>query len=278
MATWAIGDLQGCHDDFLRLLDLLRFDPARDRLWLAGDLVNRGPGSLKVLRSVRALGSAVTTVLGNHDLHLLAVAAGASSRKPRPKDTLDALLAAPDRDELLAWLRSQPLFHRDDALGWSMVHAGLPPQWDLETAARCAREVEHALATDADALFEHMYGDQPDAWSPGLTGYARLRFIVNCLTRLRIVDAGGHLLIRFKGPFDEIPKGAMPWFRHPARRSAGHRIVSGHWSAIGYVAEAGVHSIDTGCVWGGSLCALRLDRDEPPVMLACQGVLQPGYD
>jgi bis(5'-nucleosyl)-tetraphosphatase (symmetrical) len=277
MATWAIGDLQGCHEEFLALLDLIRFDPATDRLWLTGDLVNRGPASLEVLRTVRALGPAATVVLGNHDLHLLAVAAG-GGRGLRPADTLDAILAAPDRDELLAWLAARPLFHRDRALGWTLIHAGLPPQWDLDTAEACARELERALVTDARGLFRHMYGDQPDLWSPRLDGYDRLRYIVNCLTRLRVVDAAGRVLIRFKGPLAEMPAGAMPWFRHPGRLSAGERIIAGHWSAIGYVDEAGVKSLDSGCVWGGSLCALRLDADEPPRFLQCRGTLRPGED
>lgn len=276
MATWAIGDLQGCHHEFLALLDLIHFDPASDRLWLTGDLVNRGPDSLEVLRSVRALGRCATVVLGNHDLHLLAVAAGHAPIRPR--DTLDRVLAAPDRDELLAWLVSRPLLHRDRTLGWTLFHAGLPPQWDLDTAEGCAREVEQALATDPAGLYAHMYGDQPDRWSARLAGHERLRFAVNCLTRLRAVDADGRVLIRFKGPLDQMPPHGLPWYRHPQRRSAGERIVSGHWSAIGYVAEAGVRSLDTGCVWGGSLCALRLDADEPPLFLKCRGTLRPGDD
>jgi len=274
MAHYAIGDLQGCHAEFMALLERLRFDAARDRLWLTGDLVNRGPASLEVLREVRALGNCVTVVLGNHDLHLLAMAwAPATVRRREPE--LAAVLNAPDAADLLSWLASRPLLHRDSALGWTLIHAGLPPQWTLAVAEACAREVEAALRADPVALLAEMYGDQPDRWSPGLAGHERLRFTVNCLTRLRFVDADGRLLLGLKGPLATAPAGALPWFRHPSRATGRDAVVFGHWSALGYLSEPGLRCLDTGCVWGGTLCALRLDRDEEPLMLPCRGSLRP---
>ena len=274
MAHYAIGDLQGCHAEFMALLERLRFDPGHDRLWLTGDLVNRGPASLAVLREVRALGDCATVVLGNHDLHLLAMAwAPATVRRREPE--LVAVLDAPDAPELLSWLATRPLLHRDRALGWTLVHAGLPPQWTLAQAEACAREVEAALCQDPAALLTGMYGDQPDRWSPELAGIDRLRFAVNCLTRLRFVDPDGRLLLGLKGPVATAPAGAMPWFRHPARATQKDALVFGHWSALGFLSEPGLRCLDSGCVWGGTLCALRLDRDEEPLMLPCKGSRRP---
>ena len=274
MALYAIGDLQGCHTEFLALLEQLRFDPARDRIWLTGDLVNRGPDSLEVLRAVSSLGEAATVVLGNHDLHLLAMAwAPQSVRRREPE--LQAVLDAPDAGELLAWLATRPLLHRDDAVGWTLIHAGLPPQWSLAQAESCAREVEAALRDHPAELLADMYGDLPDRWSPALAGAERLRFAVNCLTRLRFVDAAGRLLTGLKGPIGSAPPGALPWFRHPARATRDDRTLFGHWSALGYLAEPGLRCLDTGCVWGGALCAIRLDREDEPLLLPCRGSLRP---
>jgi bis(5'-nucleosyl)-tetraphosphatase (symmetrical) len=271
VAVYAIGDLQGCYDEFRALLDRLRFDPSRDRLWLVGDLVNRGPGSLDCLRFVRSLGASALTVLGNHDLHLLAVAADAG-RGLKKGDTLDDVLRAPDRNDLLAWLQRQPLLHEDRDLGWTMIHAGLPPEWSVEDAAVAARDVERVLALAPEEFYARMYGNQPDRWSPGLAGYDRLRFTVNCLTRLRYCTADGRLLMKPKGPPSEAPRDALPWFRVPGRRSAGSRILFGHWSALGWHAADGVVSLDTGCVWGGRLTALRLDATgAEPVCVDCKG-------
>jgi bis(5'-nucleosyl)-tetraphosphatase (symmetrical) len=270
MPTYAIGDIQGCCDEFEALLAQLRFDPARDRLWLTGDLVNRGPRSLDVLRLVKRLGSAAITVLGNHDLHLLA-AALAPGEKLKPQDTLGPILSAPDRDELLKWLRSLPLLHHDAKLGYTMLHAGLPPQWDLATAQSCARELEQALRDDERCieLFTHMYGDKPNRWSDDLRGFDRLRFITNCLTRLRFCRTDGTLELKYKGAIDSAPQAVVPWFRAPQRRSRDLRIVCGHWSALGYHDGDGVLSIDTGCVWGEKLCAIRLDQRAAPVFVPC---------
>jgi bis(5'-nucleosyl)-tetraphosphatase (symmetrical) len=271
MATYAIGDIQGCHDEFEILLEKLRFDAGRDRLWLVGDLVNRGPRSLDVLRRVRNLGDAAITVLGNHDLHLLAVALAPKQERVKAGDTFQDILAAPDRDQLLVWLRGRPLLHHDDALGCTMIHAGLPPQWDLALAQRCARELEATLRDERRCieLFSHMYGDQPNHWSDDLHGVDRLRFITNCLTRLRFCRADGSIDLKFKGEIDTAPTGLVPWFRAPGRRSRNLRIVCGHWSALGYYDGDGVLSIDAGCVWGARLCAVRLDRSAPPVFVPC---------
>ncbi len=277
MPTYAIGDIQGCDQEFGQLLERIAFDPRADRLWLTGDLVNRGPRSLDVLRRVQALGDSVTMVLGNHDLHLLAAAHDRSAL--RPDDTLDDILSAPDRDELLGWLRRQPVLHTDTSLGWTMVHAGLAPQWDLPAASACARELEAALRDGHSArqLFAAMYGNRPDRWSDDLAGADRLRFITNCFTRLRFCHTDGRLDLRYKGTLADAPSDLVPWFRIPGRRSAGTRILFGHWSALGYYANEGVLGIDTGCVWGGRLCAVRLDAEQPPVFVPCSSSgLTPG--
>ncbi|HMD72744.1 MAG TPA: symmetrical bis(5'-nucleosyl)-tetraphosphatase, partial [Steroidobacteraceae bacterium] len=193
MALYAIGDVQGCDAELEALLKSIDFSANRDRVWFVGDLVNRGPDSLEVLRRVRALGDAATITLGNHDLHLLAVAFGRA--RLRAEDTLHEVLAAPDRDVLLDWLLRRPLLHEEPALNLCLLHAGLPPQWDMATARRCAHEVEDALRRDPEKLFEHLYGDKPDRWSDSLRGAERLRFAVNCLTRLRYVDSSGRLIL-----------------------------------------------------------------------------------
>lgn len=268
MAVYAIGDVQGCAAELDALLELIRFDPQRDRLWLVGDLVNRGPHSLDVLRRVMSFGDAAITVLGNHDLHLLALARGGA--RLRDADAgLQPILEARDREPLLDWLQSRAMLHHDATLGRTMVHAGLPPQWDLPLARSCAHELEAALRSErSGALLEQMYGNQPDLWHDDLHGLDRLRFITNALTRLRACDDAGRMLLKVKGRLDQLPQGAIPWFRVPDRRSAGERIICGHWSAIGYSDEHGVLSLDTGCVWGGTLTAQRLDIAAPPVAVA----------
>jgi bis(5'-nucleosyl)-tetraphosphatase (symmetrical) len=258
MAVYAIGDLQGCLDPLQRLLEQIDFDPATDRLWFTGDLVNRGPASLETLRFVRSLGDQAITVLGNHDLHLLA-AAWTGSRKGKRQDTLETILTAPDRDELLHWLRCRPLLHHDPALGFTMVHAGLPPQWDLAEATAAAAELQSVLAGDGTATFlEEMYGNLPNHWSPELRGIERLRFIVNALTRLRFLRPDGSLDLGSKGPADGARADLIPWFRYPGRRSAGMRIVFGHWSLLHGGKFDGAFGVDTGCVYGGKLTALNL--------------------
>lgn len=269
MATYAIGDVQGCDAQLGRLLTLLKFSPDRDRLWLVGDLVNRGPESLKVLRRVRALGDAATVVLGNHDLHLLAVGHGKAHL--REGDTLDDILNAQDRDVLLDWLAARPLLHEDPDLNMVMVHAGLAPEWDQTLARQCAREFEKALRKDPKKLFDGMYGDEPNRWDEDLSGDARLRFIVNCFTRLRYVDAEGRLVLKAKGsPRKAAGKSLIPWFEVKHARWRGPRIIFGHWSTLGYYRDDHVTGLDTGCVWGDKLTALRLDEpDARPVQVPC---------
>src|SRR5690606_16434661 len=215
------------------------------------------------------LGQAAVTVLGNHDLHLLAVALTGQRRKPQ--DSLDEILSAPDRDELLDWLRRRPMLHYDAQIARVMIHAGLPPQWDLPQAQNCAGELEAALRDDAGCmdLLANMYGDRPNRWSDDLRGLDRLRFITNCLTRLRFCRADGTLELKFKGRVEDAPPHVVPWFRAPRRRSRDLRIVCGHWSALGYYEGDGVLSIDTGCVWGGRLCAVRLDAHDEPLFVPC---------
>lgn len=270
MAVYAIGDLQGCYTPLRRLLDQIHFDPASDRLWFAGDLVNRGPESLECLRLVHSLGDQAVTVLGNHDMHLLAVAFR-PELQPKPKDTLADILNAPDAGELLDWLRRRPFFHHDAELGYGMVHAGLPPQWDLAQAQACNRELS-AVVGGPDYLdfFAVMYGNQPDCWDPDLDGADRLRFILNCFTRMRFVTPEGRLDFDAKGPPGSQPEGLMPWFEAPERRSRQLPLIFGHWSTVGRVTGHNVHALDTGCVWGGRLTAMRLDGDgDEPARETC---------
>ncbi|MDH4274488.1 MAG: symmetrical bis(5'-nucleosyl)-tetraphosphatase [Gammaproteobacteria bacterium] len=262
MAVYAIGDIQGCHKDLLALLSLLKFDATRDTLWFSGDLVNRGPDSLSVLRFVKALGQRAITVLGNHDIHLLAVAEGVQTA--RPKDTFDEILKAPDRDELLDWLRHRPLMHHDTKLNFVLAHAGISPEWDLVTAAGCAREVESILQRDDYKEFlKVIYGDQPDHWSPQLQGWDRYRYIVNAFTRMRFCETDGGLVLRHKGSPGSQPAPLIPWFQVANRPTANERILFGHWSTLGESNYANVFALDNGCVWGGMLTALWLDTQIP---------------
>lgn len=276
MAEYAIGDLQGCFDELQALLEQLDFDSRADRLWFCGDLVNRGPRSLQTLRWVRGLGEYAVVVLGNHDLHLLAVAANA--RKMKDSDTFSPILQANDARELLDWLRRRPLIHRDPALGWTMVHAGVPPQWTLAEALSRAGEVQAKLRGDDWRRFlRQMYGNE-SRWQAGQKGPRRLRYIVNALTRMRYVNRAGDLDLDYKGPPETAPAGLLPWFTAPARATRGERLVFGHWSTLGTVAweTEQVYGLDTGCTWGGSLTALRLDSDPPQITsLDCEGYNKP---
>ena len=270
MALWAIGDVQGCDSELETLLKAIRFSPDRDHIWFVGDLVNRGPASLQTLRRVRALGASATAVLGNHDLHLLAVAHGCA--RLRSDDTLADILDAPDRDKLLEWLIERPLLAEERELNLCLLHGGLPPQWDLPTARSCAREFEQALRRDPQKMFKHMYGDKPDRWDPALKGAERLRFIANCFTRLRFVDAEGRLELHAKGsPKKAQRESLLPWFEAPDARWRGSRLVFGHWSTLGFFQNEDVVGLDSGCVWGGSLTALRLDpAAAAPVQVPCK--------
>jgi bis(5'-nucleosyl)-tetraphosphatase (symmetrical) len=255
VTRYAVGDVQGCDRELRALLGRLKFSPDRDRLWFVGDLVNRGPGSLATLRLIRALGENAVVVLGNHDLHLLALAFGVHRR--RKSDTLDEVLAAADRDVLLEWLITRPLAHAEGAD--LMVHAGLVPQWTVALTLSLAAEVAGALRREPRTLFADMYGDEPDRWDARLAGIDRLRFVINVLTRLRLCTADGRLDIALKGRPPPSPSPLRPWFEHPQRASRDARIIFGHWSALGLVQRDGVVGLDTGCVWGGALTALNLD-------------------
>ncbi|AFJ02072.1 Bis(5'-nucleosyl)-tetraphosphatase, symmetrical [Methylophaga frappieri] len=259
MAVYAIGDVQGCLYELVQLLEQLNFDLERDEVWFAGDLVNRGPQSADTLRFIRSLGRNAKVVLGNHDLHLVAQAAGIKEHQHR-LDTIDNVLTADDADELICWLRKQPLFHHDAALGFSMVHAGLPPQWTIAEAMERAAEVSAVLRSDDwQDFFHHMYGNKPKYWSATLTGWDRLRYITNCFTRLRYCHHDGALALKFKGSPEARPDGQQPWFAMPNRASANDRIVFGHWSQLGTGQYGNAFSLDSGAVWGEKLTALRLD-------------------
>jgi bis(5'-nucleosyl)-tetraphosphatase (symmetrical) len=276
MAVYAIGDVQGCYDSLRFLLDDLKFVPERDRLWFTGDLVNRGPQSLEVLRFVKSIPN-VVTVLGNHDLHLLAVASDQAPQKKR--DTFAAILAAPDRDELFTWLRTRPLIHHDSALNCLLVHAGILPQWDLQTALRLAAEAEVSIRrSDKNDLFAHMYGDTPDHWQDNLAGWARLRVIINAFTRLRYCDVSGRMDLRPKGYPGRQAPGLLPWFLVPERKLQKTRIVFGHWSTLGIWNDESVLAIDSGCVWGGKLTAARLEAKDTLLFdVECPQFLAPSH-
>ena len=272
MATLAIGDVQGCYAELQALLRATAFDPARDRLWFVGDLVNRGPEALRTLRFVRDLGTCAIVVLGNHDLHLLALALGLA--KTRADDTLNDVLAAQDRDELLDWLRRRPMMHVES--GHAVVHAGLLPQWDIARAQNLAREVEDELrGTRYREFLAQLYGSRPDKWSDNLRGMDRLRVIVNAMTRLRFCTQDGVMEFETKGEVNTAPAGYVPWFEVRDRKSASHTIVCGHWSALGLRLEPKLVALDTGCVWGGKLSAVRLE-DRRLYQVSCAGTAPKG--
>ncbi|SFX24563.1 symmetrical bis(5'-nucleosyl)-tetraphosphatase [Marinospirillum alkaliphilum] len=262
MATYAIGDIQGCWEAFQQLLQDIAFDPWQDRLWLAGDLVNRGAGSLEVLRYAAGLGDRVQVVLGNHDIHLLAVARGL--RKTRRSDTLDKLLKAPDAPALLDWLANQPLLHHDTALGFVMTHAGIPPIWTLTQAKTLAAEVEQELRSDRQQqLLTHLFGNKPRCWSDKLQGQERFRCIINYFTRMRFCKPDGTLELDSKSEAGSAPKGYAPWFSYPSQVLPESRMIFGHWAALsGHTGVGGIHALDTGCVWGQFLTAMRLEDQQ----------------
>ena len=263
MATYAIGDVQGCYDELQALLGRVGFRSRADRLWFVGDLVNRGPKSLEVLRFVRELGDRAVVVLGNHDLHLLIQHEG--FERKRKDDTFGDVLGAPDARELVDWLRTRPMMHVEG--NYAMVHAGLLPQWTIEKAASLAQEVERALRAPGYRDFlAHMYGSKPDCWDDTLAGWDRLRVIVNAMTRMRFCTPDGAMEFRAKGA--DPPPGYLPWYE--ARTGAERTIVFGHWSALGLKLTDRIAALDSGCVWGGALTALRLE-DRWLVQVPCQG-------
>ncbi|MDT8991119.1 symmetrical bis(5'-nucleosyl)-tetraphosphatase [Curvibacter sp. APW13] len=259
MALYLIGDIQGCDDALAQLLHHVDFSPSRDTLYVLGDLVNRGPDSVAVVRRLMAYGSSAHCLLGNHDLHLLAVAHGC--RPPKRKDTLTPLLEDPGRDAMVHWLRHQGLAHRE-VIGTRtvlMVHAGVLPQWSANQAVSLAREVEAVLQSNAARdFFATMYGDAPSRWHDDLKGHDRIRVIVNALTRLRFCDAQGTMEFSAKGPAASAPDGCMPWFDVPGRQTARDIVAFGHWSTLGWLGREDVYALDQGCVWGGQLAALRV--------------------
>jgi bis(5'-nucleosyl)-tetraphosphatase (symmetrical) len=261
--TYAIGDVQGCFSELQKLLQHIQFDKDHDRLWFVGDLVNRGEDSLSVLRFVKSLGAGAITVLGNHDLHFLAVASGVSSLNKY--DTLSEVLLAPDCDELCDWLRRQPLLYHDEELGFTLVHAGLPPEWDLNQARCCANELELVLQSDAYQIFlQHMHGNEPRCWNSDLSGMQRLRYITNALTRIRFCNSAGELNFTESGDLVKSPLGYMPWFQIPERKNRTMKIVFGHWAALynqwqEVISTKDIFPLDSGCIWGHCLSALRLE-------------------
>ncbi|HEY4083482.1 MAG TPA: symmetrical bis(5'-nucleosyl)-tetraphosphatase [Burkholderiaceae bacterium] len=274
--NYLIGDVQGCCDALSHLLERIDFSPSRDRLYLLGDLVNRGPASLATLRLIIKLGDAATCLLGNHDLHLLAAAHGV--RGPHRGDTIQDILDAPDREALLDWLRHRHMAHH--AHGWLMVHAGVAPQWDVAQTLACAAEVQAVLrGPDLPDFLHAMYGDKPDRWDESLSGTERLRFIVNVLTRLRFCNAEGKLDFVTKEGAGGAPTGYMPWFDVPGRRSAEARIAFGHWSTLGLIERPDLLALDTGCVWGGRLSAARVDdagHVTEVIQVECEQAQRPG--
>lgn len=264
MSVYAIGDVQGCYPELQRLLEKLRFDPAADRLWFCGDLVNRGGESLEVLRLVRGLDASSVVALGNHDLSLLAVAEREPEARARTNPDLSRVLEAADSRELLDWLRGRCLLHHDPELNFTLVHAGLAPAWTLKRAQHIAREVEKTLQGPGHhALLQRMFGNRPARWSEKLQGHERLRAAINFFTRMRYCDVHGRIDFDAKGTPGSQRAGLYPWFEVPGAKSRDIRIVCGHWSALGRFAGLGIFAIDTGCVWGGTLTALQLDGEEP---------------
>ncbi len=271
MATYAIGDIQGCFAELQTLLGEIGFSASRDRLWFVGDLVNRGPQSLETLRFVRNLGDAAVVVLGNHDLHLVMCAEGFG--RMHREDTLQNVFEAPDRNELIAWLRSRPLCHVEDE--YAMVHAGLLPQWRVVKAQALATEVSAALtAPNFREFLAHMWGSKPAAWQDDLTGWERLRVIVNAMTRMRFCSREGVIDFSAKGPPENAPPGFLPWFDVPSRKSLTHTMVCGHWSALGFRQQEKLLALDSGCLWGGSLTAVRLE-DRRAFQLPCPVQVAP---
>ncbi len=273
MSIYAIGDIQGCYDDLLRLLDTLQFSEQTDQLWFVGDLVNRGPKSLETLRFVKSLGESAITVLGNHDLHLLALPFH-QNKIPKHKD-LHAILKADDAEELLFWLRHRPLFYQYQNYG--LLHAGLPPQWDLTTASQMARRAEAVLQSkDSVEFFQSMYGNQPDLWNDALQGHDLTRFIINCFTRMRYCDAQGRLDLIHTGPIDSQPNHLYPWFTLPQRQSQETTLIFGHWSTLGYYHGKNCYAIDSGCLWGGPLTAIKIEDSIEVIQIPCQAKIHPG--
>ena len=277
MTLYAIGDIQGCGQAFTELLSAISFKRERDHLWLVGDLVNRGPDSLDVLREVINLGDSATTVLGNHDLHLLATAVGV--RHSGERDTFQAVLAAPDAADILDWLRCRPLLYHDTRRERLLVHAGLPPTWSVSDAVSRAGEISaHLQGPNWVNALKDMYGDEPRAWSADLQGADRLRYIINALTRMRYCDEQGNLDFEHAGPPGTQPAHLLPWFDVPRRLSEATHVVFGHWASLGFLRRTNITALDSGCVWGGCLTAVPMEPAGEPITVPCAGAALPDAD
>jgi bis(5'-nucleosyl)-tetraphosphatase (symmetrical) len=275
MSTYAIGDIQGCYSELQQLLKLIKFNPNKDILWSCGDLVNRGPNSLEVLRFFKNLKDRAIVVLGNHDLHLLALAYGNTTHL-KTQDTLNPILEAPDANELIEWLRHSPFLHHDATMNLTMIHAGLPPQWNLLQARKYASELEETLrGQKCEEYLNNLYGNKPKMWSKTLSGWDRMRFITNCFTRLRYCSAEGKLAMKnkWRPSFDGNSK-EKPWFSWSHRVNSDMTIIFGHWATLGFYQEKGIYALDSACVWGGALTALRLE-DKKIFSLPCIGQCNP---
>ncbi len=275
MTTYAIGDIQGCFDPLQALLKKIHFSPDKDQLWFTGDLVNRGPDSLKVLAFVKSLGDNAITVLGNHDLHMLAVLT--DIEQPRSKDTLDEVYHSPLKTRYIDWVRQLPLMHVDETGKWALVHAGCYPSWSISQARQYAREAETVLQGDNYLNFlRNMYGNKPDKWSDNLTGWDRIRFITNCFTRMRYVYPNLSLDMKCKGGPEQAPPGLSPWYCFGTELRAPYKVIFGHWSTLGLRQQQGIFALDTGCLWGGKLTALALEDTPHTISTDCRQMLAPG--
>lgn len=276
MTIYAIGDIQGCYNSLTGLLEKIRFSTDKDQLWFVGDLVNRGPDSLKVLQLIMELGENAITVLGNHDLHALAILSGLETQ--RPKDTLDEILNSPNKNSIIDWIRQQSLMHVDQTLPYAMVHAGVYPGWTITQAMSYAREVEAVFQSDNYLNFlRHMYGNTPEFWSEELSGWDRFRFITNSFTRMRFVTQDLKLDLRPKGHPESVSENLSPWFMHGLDKRASHKVIFGHWSTLGYRDDYEIYAIDTGCLWGGKLTAMALKETDSPELYSidCKQAMKP---
>ena len=270
MATYAVGDIQGCYDSLRKLLDKAKFDPSTDKLWALGDLINRGPKDYEVLKFCISLGDSFNAVLGNHDLHFLAIALG--YHEARATDTFGKVLKAPDLDEILTWLRHRPLAHYDKKRNMLMVHAGVPPQWSAKQTIKLAQEVEHAIIDEQQSrlYFANMYGNHPKIWKKDLSGVKRWRIITNYLTRMRFCDPKGRLDLKSKAGTDQAPEGYIPWFQTPNRKTADTNLLFGHWAALmGETTHPNTYALDTGCVWGGQMTLVNIDKLKKRISVNC---------
>lgn len=278
MAVYAIGDIQGCYDELRELLTHIKFKSDRDQLWFCGDIVNRGPKSLKTLRFIRSLEENANTVLGNHDLHLLATAY--DHRKPGRKDTLDKILLAKDSEQLLDWLRHRPLVMHDEEKDVTLFHAGIHPAWNIKKTLKLANEVEQILQSDRHIYFyKNMYGDKPTTWNDSLSGWPRYRFITNILTRLRYCDIHGRPALNAKGAPGSQAKHLMPWYEVPNRKTRNDTLIFGHWSTLPHAGRKPVnntYAIDSGCLWGGYLTAMKVGKKKVKyTRMNCPGAQKP---